>query len=162
MENEIWKDIPGYENHYQVSNIGNVKSLKYRNTNKHKYLKPSINQGYKQVVLSKDGKLKTHLVHSLVAIAFLNHKPNGITMVVDHINNNPTDNRVENLQIVTHRHNCSKDKKGISIHTGVSRIDRIDKWVAGITVNNKRTHLGSFQTEEEASQAYKLALQNLK
>ena len=48
-------------------------------------------------------------------MAFLNHKPNGNKLVVDHINNVKTDNRLSNLQIITQRKNTSKDRTGGSI-----------------------------------------------
>ena len=108
MEN--WKDIKGYEGIYQVSDLGRVKSLRYGNI-----LNPYINStGYKVVNLSENTKRVTKKVHSLVAECFLNHTPNGYKLVVDHINNVKTDNSLNNLQIITHRENCSKDKKGYS------------------------------------------------
>ena len=55
--NKIWKDVVGYEGLYQVSDIGNVRSLKYNNTSKTKYMKIYTEKtGYQRVCLSKDGK----------------------------------------------------------------------------------------------------------
>lgn len=73
MKNEIWKDIPEYENRCQVSNFGRVKSLL---TNK--ILKPN-NDGYNRLYVSiyRNKKSKSIKIHKLVAIAFLNHKPCG-------------------------------------------------------------------------------------
>jgi len=95
-------------------------------------------------------------IHQLVAIAFLNHIPCGHELVVDHIDNDPTNNNIENLQIVTNRQNCSKDRKGKSIYTGVHWNKKY--WVASITINKKRFHLGSFDCEIKASKVYKKAL----
>ena len=88
---EIFKDIPNYEGLYQVSNLGNVKSLNYRRTKKERVLKTVVNGvGYLNVYLSKNGKIKTFTVHKLVCMAFLNHTPNGSKgLVADHRNNNP-------------------------------------------------------------------------
>lgn len=68
---EIWKDIVGYEGLYQISNLGNVKSFKHK--------KPIIlnsapqKTGYRIVQLVKNKKYKTHLIHRLVAEAFLDN-----------------------------------------------------------------------------------------
>ena len=59
MENEVWKDIVGFENRYMISNFGRVKSLKYRHHSKIEILKQEINWGYKRISLfTKDGKKK--------------------------------------------------------------------------------------------------------
>jgi hypothetical protein len=129
QQEEIWKDIPGYEGKYQVSNLGNVKSLerivlrngKYPFLNKEKPLKYGFDGGgYFRVNLCKNGKAKNFLVHHLVARTFLNHKPCGHKLVIDHKNNIRTDNRLENLQLISHRENISKDQKNTSSnYTGV-------------------------------------------
>ena len=94
---EVWKDIKGYEGHYQVSDMGNVRSLK-RNKN----LKPSpSNHGYLLVDLYKDGKRKMCKVHRLVAQTFIPNPENKPT--VDHINTIKTDNRVSNLRWFTRK-----------------------------------------------------------
>ena len=70
---EIWKDIPNYEGKYMVSNIGNVKSLNFKNTKKEKILKTTIAKcGYHYITLCKEGVTKKKYNHQLVAIAFLN------------------------------------------------------------------------------------------
>lgn len=95
---EIWKDIKGYENKYQVSNLGNVRSLNYRCTGKPKSLKIFINRGRDkaEVVLSKNSKTKHFAVARLVAEAFIPNEENK-EMVV-HKNKNILDNSVENLE----------------------------------------------------------------
>jgi len=100
---EIWKDIKGYEGLYQVSNLGNVRSLNWRNTGETRnlYLKPH-NKGYLQVELA-NGKRKMFTVHKLVAIHFVPGYEDGF--VVNHINENKTDNRAENLEWCTFSHN---------------------------------------------------------
>ena len=153
MEN--WKDIKGYEGSYQVSDLGRVKSLRYGNI-----LNPYINSvGYKVVNLSENTKRVAKKVHSLVAECFLNHTPNGYKLVVDHINNVKTDNSLNNLQIITHRENCSKDKKGYSSkYVGVSYNKKNKKWISMISIDSKLNYLGSFNSEERASIAYNFAL----
>ena len=167
---EIWRDVEGYEGLYQVSNFGNVKSLarvvKWKNTKrtiKEKLLKLGFDfRGYLVVGLCKEGKLKTKRIHVLVAIAFLNHTPDGTQkIVVDHIDNNKLNNNLENLQLTSNRHNCSKDKKGTSKYTGVSWHKASKKWASQIRINGKVKHIGYFSNEIDASKAYQSKLESL-
>jgi len=170
-ELEVWKDIPGYEGLYQVSNLGNVKSLPREwvtgkgavRKHKGKILKGSTNSsGYRLVILCVNGKIKGYTIHQLVAIAFLNHKPNGLELVVDHINDNKLDNRVENLQIVTNRFNiCKTQGKYSSKFKGVVWHKQLNKWRSQIVINGKLKHLGVFKCELSASHAYQKALKEL-
>jgi hypothetical protein len=168
---EIWKDIPDYEGLYQVSNLGRVKSLPKewktgkRTIRKHngiilKQRKSPL--GYYDVSLYKNSIMKTRSVHQLVAIAFLGHNPNGVKLVVDHINDNPSDNRVENLQIVTQRFNSFKTQgKYSSQYKGVCMNKITKKWISRIRINGKLKHLGYFDCELKAHLAYEDALKNL-
>lgn len=96
---EIWKPIKGYQD-YEVSDLGNVRSLKY---GKVKLLKPGISRGYYHVNLWKNGKVKNLLVHRLVVETFIGKIPKG--QVVNHINEDKSDNRLSNLEIVTQKEN---------------------------------------------------------
>ena len=157
---EIFKKIPGFED-YEVSNKGRVKSLKF---GKERILKNSIDKkGYCSVYLSNKGeKIKTFQVHQLVAMAFLNHTPCGYKIVVDHIDNNPLNNNVENLQLITNRENCSKDKKNkTSKYTGVCWNKNLKKWHSRIRINGKKKHLGYFKNEKIASAVYLNAVEGL-
>jgi hypothetical protein len=158
---EIWKDIPNYEGLYEVSNLGNVKSLNYNNTCKQKLLKPIYNT-YLKVHLCKNGQQKLMTIHSLVAISFLNYKSGGYNVIVDHIDNNKLNNRLDNLQLTSTRHNTSKDKKGYSSkYVGVTWFKQSSKWRALIHVNGKKKHLGLFICELAASNAYQKELKQL-
>lgn len=96
---EIWKDIKDYEGLYQVSNCGNIRSMK-RNI----ILKPSINhKGYLQVVLYKNNISKTKRIHRLVAENFilnLQNKPQ-----INHIDGNKRNNNLNNLEWCTNSEN---------------------------------------------------------
>lgn len=106
MIKEIFKDIEGYENLYQVSNLGNVKSLNYKHTGKEKILTPDKDRyGYFKVVLHKQGKRKKFFVHRLVAQAFLPNSQN--LEQVNHKNEIKTDNRVQNLEFCTPKYNAN-------------------------------------------------------
>lgn len=146
---EIWKDVVGYEGLYQVSNIGRVKSLHQKEG---KILSPRPCKGYHLVALCFNKKRKDTYIHQLVAIAFLNHKRDGHKLVVDHINDIKSDNRLENLQIITQRENAFKTQgKYTSSYKGVCLDKKRNKWMAKIYLNGKHLFLGRFNTEEEAN-----------
>jgi hypothetical protein len=99
MENEIFCDIEGFENLYQISNLGRVYSLirgKFLKTCKDK-------DNYRQITLHKDGKIKNYRIHRLVALAFI---PNPLNLPeVNHRDENPSNNRVENLEWCDRKYN---------------------------------------------------------
>ncbi len=123
---EKWKEIKGYEGMYEVSNLGRTRSLDRIDTNNHKLkgalLKPRVNRGgYKQVALCKQGKLKTKLIHRLVAQAFIGNSKE--LPQVGHMNDIKTDNSLNNLYWTNSKENnvhngrhlkCCKKIKGIS------------------------------------------------
>lgn len=101
---EIWKDIKGYEGLYQVSNLGNVKSLNYNHKNIVKNLKPTLYfKRYKAVSLFNNKKKKVFLVHRLVALTFIPNYEN--KPFVNHIDGNKFNNKLENLEWVTNSEN---------------------------------------------------------
>lgn len=101
---EEWKSIKGYENLYEVSNTGRVRSLK-RNNTKGKVLKPIYDKdGYAKVSLSKHNIRKQFSVHRLVANAFL-EKTDPSHNVINHKNEIKDDNNVENLEWCDVRYN---------------------------------------------------------
>ena len=104
MNKEIWKNIKGFEGLYEVSNLGNIKSLSKINKNKNKLVAQRVqNNGYIHVCLSKNGKTQIKTVHRIVAQAFL--PPIEGKKEINHINGIKTDNRAENLEWVSHREN---------------------------------------------------------
>lgn len=163
MAKEIWKDVSGYEGLYQVSNLSNIKSVA-RTVNhaysdkikiKERILKPYMNStGYLGVKLSKEGKTKSHLIHILAGIEFLDYKPSH-KLVLDHKDNNKLNNNINNLHIISQRLNCYKDKiKKSSKYQGVHWNKQSKKWRSCITYNGKYIYLGYFTKEEEAAKAY--------
>jgi len=165
---EIFKPIQGYAN-YEVSNLGRIKSLARIDNNKHyvkeRILIPADTYGYNHVVLY-NGKKKNYRVHILVAMVFMGFNPDGTSagIIVDHKNNIKTDNRLDNLQLITPRKNLSKDKfRGnyTSKYIGVSWRKDSKKWRSRILINGKSKHLGSFKSELKALQAYQKALKTI-
>ena len=159
---EIFKPIPDYPN-YEVSNFGRVKSLErvVKNRFSYKTVKEKIlkqnpdKNGYLQLKLCKNGICKTQKVHQLVTMAFLNHKPNGLTLVVDHIDADVANNKLSNLQVITHRENLSKDKKDVGIRF------KSGKWESSIAKEGKFIYLGRFNHKIIAHLAYRKAVKNL-
>lgn len=159
MEEEVWRDIKGYEGLYQVSDLGRVKSFQ-RNG---RILKTYIRNKYLNLGICRGGIMKKYQVHQLVAIEFLGHIPNGLTLVVDHVNGNKLDNRASNLRIVTHRDNtttCFRQNNNSlsSKYTGVSWDKVTGRWRASIEIKSKNIFLGRFNEEIDAYHAYQKAL----
>ncbi len=98
--NEIWKDIPNYENWYQVSNMGRIRSLmrkhRFGYSKKTKILQPfPSRKGYLRVHLYKNGQRASRQVHRLVLEALTGLCPEG--MQCRHLDGNPQNNRLDNL-----------------------------------------------------------------
>lgn len=112
MENEIWKDVKGYEGYYQVSNMGRVKSMRVLKTpkngvkcRKNTFLstKTSHDKQYILVALCRDGERKQVQVHRLVAEVFIPNPKN--LPFVNHKDENPSNNCADNLEWCTHEYN---------------------------------------------------------
>ena len=154
---ELWERIEGFN--YSVSNFGNVK-----NDRTNLVLKPVITKkGYVIVNLCKNGKMKYSFIHRLVATAFIPNpekKP-----FVDHINNNPLDNRVDNLRWCTQSENMMNRQisytRTSSGYKGVSLIKSSNRWSAMIMVDGKQIYLGHFVNIEDAIAARKKAVAEL-
>lgn len=104
---EIWKDVEGYENLYQVSNLGRVKALGNGICNsKEKILKAAKDAGgYLRIALSKYGKKKFYMVHRLVASAFI---PNPYSLPqVNHRDEDKTNNTIQNLEWCSAKYNSN-------------------------------------------------------
>ena len=113
---EIWKPVKGFEGLYEVSNMGNVRSVdRYVMSGNHgnQYClfkgKPKKSfpdsKGYLRVRLCKNNKAKNYSVHRLAANAFIPN-PNNLPCI-DHINTIKTDNRVENLRWCSYKENSN-------------------------------------------------------
>ena len=140
-ENEVWKDVVGYEGLYKVSNKGNVYSVGRLNLRGRKIggqiLKPLPNtSGYPQVTLYKDGKRKQKSIHRLVLESFVEN-PNNLPEV-NHKDENPSNNELSNLEWCDARYN----------NTYGTRIERISKKVRA--VNIKTGEIIRFKSTVEA------------
>lgn len=150
---EIWKSIKGYEDLYEVSNLGRVNSLF---TRKGKIMKPKLERdGYLRIGFWKDGKQKYYNIHRLVAEAFLDKKEDYQNQI-NHINKIKSDNRVENLEWVSNIENHfhkNLNNNTTSKYVGVAWSKEKNKWTSYINFQNKKVHLGTFDNEDLAHKA---------
>ena len=166
---EEFRPVVDYEDIYEVSNLGNMRSIDRMSIGgrfgpyfiKGKPIATPIDSkcGYRHMTLARGKHKRKVNIHRLVARAFLG-EPNGL--VVDHLNGDRSDNRVENLEYVTMRENILRGRTGQSgskkkcSSRGVT-VSPWNRYVASIRIKGKSNYLGSFDTEHEASIAYEKA-----
>ena len=159
---EQWKPILNYEDYYQVSDLGRVKTLprfikngQFSYLKKENMLKSANNgEGYKMVVLYNKICKKSFKVHRLVAYSFLDN-PNNLEMV-NHKDEIKCNNFYKNLEWVTRRENGVhryKNKNTTSKYCGVSWSKSNNKWYSSIRFNGKKIAIGMFVDEIEAYNA---------
>ena len=120
---EIWKDIENYYGLYQVSNMGNVKSLNYNRTGEERIRKPNVgSNGYLQVELCKNGKYRMLLIHRLVLMAF-NPINNMDKFDVNHKDENKKNNNLNNLEWCTPKYNSNYGSRNQKISIPVVQLD---------------------------------------
>lgn len=150
---EIWKDIKGYEGKYQASNRGQIRSVPRIITSKDgrkmkykgKILTPSTDQKkkYQRVILMFNGHSATKLVHRLVADAFIE---NPLSLpCINHKDEDPTNNSVENLEWCTWKYNDNYGNHGQRIS------DNHSKKVVQYTINGEKVKVfkNAFEAEKE-------------
>lgn len=150
---EIWKDIKGYEQLYQISNLGRVKSLgngKTHNTKIHILKNVKDTTGYNRVSLSKDGVAKNYNVHRLVAEAFISNPDN--LPCINHKNERKDENFVwinedgtidlekSNLEWCTYEYNIkysNVDKKAVISRIGSKHTEMTKQLISDRLKNNR-------------------------
>jgi len=145
------KDIKGYEGTYRISDCGKVFNSKTG-----RKIKPGFAGKYQIVGLSKAGIKKKYTIHSLIMQTFKDYIPEE-GKVIDHIDSNPLNNNIDNLRVLTIRENVIRSQyfknKKSGLPMGVYKYK--GKFAARFCGSEKRIHLGTFSTPEEASIAYK-------
>lgn len=142
---EIWKDVKGYEGKYQVSQLGNVKSLNYHREGKERILsKCKDKDGYSVVLLYKNGQKKTCKVHRLVAEAFLRTEDN--TLVINHKDEDKQNNKADNLEFCTVGYN-NRYSKTVQVEQCDLNGNVISRWEsikeAADSLNLKASNIGA-------------------
>lgn len=159
---EQWKDIKGFEGVYQVSDLGNVKSLKRFVSNGHALIevkeklltKKLTKKGYLSVTFRHYDHFSTPLIHRLVAIAFVPNPDN--KPQVNHKNGIKINNSKHNLEWSSSMENCCHRELlnlKTSSFTGVHWDKKDRKWKAYIQFESKQKYLGSFDDELSAYNA---------
>ena len=144
---EIFKTIEGYENLYEISNLGRVKNLKRGSILKNTLSK---SRGYYTVGIRKNGNQNTKQIHVLIAQAFIPNPDN--KPIVDHIDQDRTNNKIDNLRYVTRSENGmnsdlqSNNKTGC---IGVSFHKDNKTWCAQLNKDGK-SYSKTFKNKEEA------------
>lgn len=142
---EIWRDVVGYENLYQVSNLGNVKSS-YSGKN---LKRGTQNVGYKCVNLYKNKVSKTYLIHRLVAQAFIENPQN--LPCINHIDEDKTNNRVENLEWCNQKYNNNYGNHNKNLSKSLYENDKLSEPIEQYTKNGVyvNTYLSSLDAERK-------------
>lgn len=163
MEGEIWKDIEGYKGYFKISNLGRVLALDREiirsdgkiNKFKSRILKNHVSKrGYYVTDIRMNNIRKTLYIHRLIATNFISNPLN--KKQVNHIDSNPLNNSINNLEWVNNLENsCHRVKKYnyTSKYLGVGWDKYSNKWKSQIYFNGKSKHIGSYDTEEEAYQS---------
>ena len=165
MKNEIWKDIKGYERLYQVSNLGDIKSLKrnvYAGNGKYRWQyerilskKKTNGNGYITVSLYKNNDVQNRYVHKIVAETFISN-PNNYKYI-NHKDENKANNYVDNLEWCTARYNCTYNNRHIKI--GKKLINNKASSKPILQINNKNEIVKSYPSISEASRQLKVSSQ---
>ena len=156
-EAEVWKEVVGYEGRYEVSNMGKVKSLI---TNK--IMRTCVSKkGYRVASLYRAGEKKTrnYLVHKMVMDSFVGELEG---FQVNHVNGDPSDNRLQNLEYVTPRENINHRLLNNKNLRGTYKQTWSGRYSAAIKIKGKRKNLGTFDTEKQAHDAYVAEVNKLK
>ena len=159
---EMWKDIPNYEDYYQVSNYGNVRTKERLITNvngkknlyKSKERKPSISD-YRMIALSKKGFVKMFKISRIVATLFVDGR-NAVRKIVNHIDGNKHNDFYKNLEWCSYSENAihaSNLYKRYDKNIGVFFDKKRNKWTSYLYRDNKNLFIGRFVTEKEALDA---------
>ena len=170
LNTEIWLDIADLP--YKISSLGNVErrdDAPYKHKSK-KYVTPYIsNKGYLCINLYKNSKVHKYQIHRLIALAFI---PNPDSLPeINHIDGNPLNNNLANLEWCTHQYNMqhawdtglhlnrhanasTKRTKSTSEYIGVSWSEQRKRWCVHVTFSKKHYSAGRFTDEVEAAIAY--------
>lgn len=152
---EIWLPVIGYESFYEVSNTGKVRNLKGDVMPCH-----FTPKGYVRVSFKQDRSL--HYCHSLVMKAFMGDR---LGRVINHIDGNPSNNNLNNLEYVSQRENVchgKSTKQMVGTTLLKNNTNKRKPWQSRLWIGTKRVLIGYYTTQEEAHKAYLNKLNEIK
>jgi len=153
MERQLNEEFIKLENSdYAINELSQVKNLRTGTV-----LQTFLISNYPAVNISYNKKRKTVYVHHLMAEVFLNHKAKRGIITINHIDQNKTNNRLDNLEIITHRRNTALCfiHKNREMPTGVTKTEiGVRRYKAQINHRGRNTYLGCYMTPEEAHEIY--------
>ena len=153
MKNKLSRKFIQIQNtDYFINEYAEVRNSKTRII-----LKPFLISNYPAVNISIDGKRKTVYVHHLISIVFLDHIPKRGLITINHIDQNKNNNRLDNLEVISHRRNSALTyiSRNRELPTGVTTSPMGKrKYKAQISYLGINKYLGCYDTPEEASQVY--------
>jgi len=166
LVSEIWKDVVGYEGIYQVSNYGNVRSIdRIIKRGNHSFTKKGQikatginNRGYCDIMLCKGAKYEHHVVHKLVALAFIPNPEN--KDFINHKNGNKLNNCVDNIEWVTmSENNQHAYNTGLKIGAATGKFGELNHSSKAICMVNKTTGkvIKEFSAIHDAAREMKLS-----
>jgi len=147
-------EIELYGNKLKVFEDGKILHFGKRKPNKDMFYEKwtSIHQGYKQIQLCNEGKYKMFKIHRIIGMVYKGLDINDSSKCIDHIDRNRGNNHVDNLRLVSHQQNhFNTNSKGYCYYK------RYNNWRTQIKLNGKTIHIGYFDTEQEAKDAYLVA-----
>jgi hypothetical protein len=140
-QTEEWRPVVGFEQDYEISSLGRVRSLKNKTNSKvGRILKTCLTHGYPYIILYQDNQRFPFSVHVLVARTFLGVVPDG--KEVHHIDGSRNNNNLENLAYVSRAHNVSEGYR-----IGNNRSGEDHEWHK-LTVNQVREIRRAYQSGE--------------
>ena len=167
MQDEDYRVMVLNDTTMKVFRDGRIHTLFQRKNGRERWRVRAVvldKDGYPRVFVgSRKNKRVNYLVHNVIALCYLGEKPEGYQ--TDHINSIRTDNRLENLQYITPQQNIQKRKTKDGRNVKGYYLTKYGKYHAQIKLDSKAFNLGTYDTEEEARQAYidgKLKYHNIK
>jgi hypothetical protein len=154
---EQFRSIKSYEEFYEISNLGRVKSYHNCRGKGTIFLKPCLNNsGYMKYVLKKYGRQKNHYIHLLVWDAFGDKPRNGRIIIIDHIDENKLNNNINNLQAIDRRLNIHKSyiHRNWELPQGYYFDKEKNKYRAIININGKVKTIGYYESKDDAHKSY--------
>lgn len=161
LPSERWLDVPGTDGMYQISSLGRLMTMNYKGTGQQRLMKPAVDgSGYLRTMIRKDGRVRTVKLHRIVAEAF-HPNPEGLAEV-NHKNFNKQDNRAENLEWMSRKHNMGHAAAGGKIKDKHGSFNGMSKLTEAMLSEIKAKYVPYVYTHEMLGKEYGVAKSTIK